>query len=364
MKFFAFHLMPYRHLDFDKADAYRSYWVVLPNSHYDPKKGPRLYQEYIDQLVFAAKVGFDGICVNEHHQTAYGLMPAPNIIASALIERTRGMDVKIAVIGSALPIVSNPLTIAEEFAMLDNLSDGRLIAGFVRGIGCEYHSTEVNPIYSHERFHEAHDLIVRAWTEPGPFAFEGEALQLRLRQHLAALRTDSRIRRSGFPSQGSGETIEWAAAPRAQISGHHGVQPDRRGHPVSMDPIGEQAEKSGYEISGISSAGRSPTYVAETDEIAARGVRPALLEALFNNFFHIPPELLFPPGYTSIRSLQAMLESRKGLAAARVTFNDLMTRGNRHRRQPGDGAGEDRSDPRQDRLPDHGADDAVRHSAG
>ena len=38
MKFFAFHLMPYRHLDFDKADAYRSYWVVLPNTHYDPKK--------------------------------------------------------------------------------------------------------------------------------------------------------------------------------------------------------------------------------------------------------------------------------------------------------------------------------------
>ncbi|HYI27371.1 MAG TPA: flavin-dependent oxidoreductase, partial [Bradyrhizobium sp.] len=72
MKFFAFHLMPYRHLDFDKADAYRSYWVLLPNTHYDPKKGPKLYQEYIDQLVFAAKVGFDGICVNEHHQTAYG----------------------------------------------------------------------------------------------------------------------------------------------------------------------------------------------------------------------------------------------------------------------------------------------------
>ena len=53
--------MPYRHLDFDSADAHRSYWVLLPNSHYDPKKGARLYQEYIDQLVFAAKVGFDGI---------------------------------------------------------------------------------------------------------------------------------------------------------------------------------------------------------------------------------------------------------------------------------------------------------------
>src|SRR3954469_20552365 len=129
--------MPYRHLDFAKADAHRSYWVVLPNSHYDPQKGAKLYQEYIDQLVFAAKVGFDGICVNEHHQTAYGLLTAPELLAATLIDRTRCTDVKIAVIGRALPIVSNPLTIAEEFAMLDNLSDGRLIAGFFCGIGCE-----------------------------------------------------------------------------------------------------------------------------------------------------------------------------------------------------------------------------------
>jgi alkanesulfonate monooxygenase SsuD/methylene tetrahydromethanopterin reductase-like flavin-dependent oxidoreductase (luciferase family) len=325
VKFFAFHLMPYRHLDFDKADTHRSYWVVLPNSHYDPKKGPRLYQEYIDQLVFAAKVGFDGICVNEHHQTAYGLMPAPNIIASALIDRTRGMAVKIAVIGRALPIVSNPLTIAEEFAMLDNLSDGRLIAGFVRGIGCEYHSTEVNPIYSHERFHEAHDLIVRAWTETGPFAFEGD------HYNFGYVNTWPRCVQAPhppiwIPSQGSGETIEWAAAPE-------------RKYPVIMafsptDAVikfhgsyRQQAEKFGYEISGDQLGWSTPTYVAETDEIAARESAEHL-ESLFNNFFHIPPELLFPPGYTSIRSLQAMLESRKGLAAARVTFNDLMARGN------------------------------------
>ena len=81
----------------------------------------------------------------------------------------------------------------------------------------------------------------------------------------------------------------------------------------------QQAEKFGYEISGDQLGWSTPTYVAETDEIAARESAEHL-EALFNNFFHIPPELLFPPGYTSIRSLQAMLESRKGLAAARVTL--------------------------------------------
>ena len=57
--------------------------------------------------------------------------------------------------------------------MLDNLSRGRLITGFVRGIGNEYHASGINPFFSHERYQEAHDLIVAAWTRPGPFAFEG-----------------------------------------------------------------------------------------------------------------------------------------------------------------------------------------------
>jgi alkanesulfonate monooxygenase SsuD/methylene tetrahydromethanopterin reductase-like flavin-dependent oxidoreductase (luciferase family) len=137
MKFHAFHLMPYRHLDMAEADKYRSYWSVLPNRLYDPEKGADLYQEYIGQLVQAAELGFDGVCVNEHHQTAYGLMPAPNLIASILIDRTRGMNTRIPIIGRALPLLNNPLTVAEEYAMLDALSHGRIVAGFVRGIGCE-----------------------------------------------------------------------------------------------------------------------------------------------------------------------------------------------------------------------------------
>src|SRR2546430_8497240 len=99
-------------------------------------------------------------------------MPAPNLIASALIQRTK--RVQIAILGRALPLVNNPIYIAEEFAMLDTMSRGRIIAGFVRGIGAEYHASGVNPAFSHDRFHEAHDLIVKAWTTPGPFAWEGE----------------------------------------------------------------------------------------------------------------------------------------------------------------------------------------------
>src|SRR5271156_5084372 len=150
MEFVCFHLMPYRPLDMAARRQQRSAWVVLPNSLYDPVKGAKEYKSYIDQLVYAEQLGFDVIAVNEHHQTAYGMMPAPNLIASALIQRTK--TVKVAILGRALPLVSNPITIAEEFAMLDNLSKGRIIAGFVRGIGSAYHSSGTNPSFSHQRF--------------------------------------------------------------------------------------------------------------------------------------------------------------------------------------------------------------------
>ena len=64
------------------------------------------------------------------------MMPAPDLIAGALARRTK--NCKIAVLGRALPLVNNPLTVAEEFAMLDTITGGRLVAGFVRGIGAEY----------------------------------------------------------------------------------------------------------------------------------------------------------------------------------------------------------------------------------
>src|SRR5690606_31144791 len=97
MQFTFFHLMPYRPLDMVERHKHRSGWVVLPNSLYDPKKGADEYQSYIEQLVYAEQLGFDVIAVNEHHQTAYGLMPAPNLIAANLIARTT--KAKIAIIG-------------------------------------------------------------------------------------------------------------------------------------------------------------------------------------------------------------------------------------------------------------------------
>ena len=65
MKFFFFHLMPYSAVDLDAITDNR--WIVFPNKHYDPKEGHKLYNRYLDELEYAHQVGFDGVCVNEHH---------------------------------------------------------------------------------------------------------------------------------------------------------------------------------------------------------------------------------------------------------------------------------------------------------
>jgi alkanesulfonate monooxygenase SsuD/methylene tetrahydromethanopterin reductase-like flavin-dependent oxidoreductase (luciferase family) len=79
----------------------------------------------------------------------------------------------------------------------------------VRGIGTEYHATGLNPAFSQERFQEAHDLIVAAWTRPGPFEFEGEHYNFRY-VNLWPRPYQSPHPPIWIPSQGSSETIRWA----------------------------------------------------------------------------------------------------------------------------------------------------------
>jgi len=305
MKLISFHLMPYRPLDLEEAGKHRSSWVVLPNRLYDPVKGAEEYAAYIDFLADCERLGFDGIGVNEHHQNAYGMMPAPNLIASALIQRTK--TIKIAVLGRALPIVSNPIFIAEEYAMLDNLSKGRIICGFVRGIGAEYHSTGVNPYFSHERFHEAHDLIVKAWTQPGPFSFDGQHFNIRY-VNLWPRPYQQPHPPIWIPSQGSTETVVWAADPS-------------RKYPflVTFSPVDlvvrylntyrDQARKYGYEPQSEQFGWACPVYVAETDE-KARAEAGKAVESLFNNYLRMTMEMLVPPGYTSQTSMKNFFKLR------------------------------------------------------
>ena len=76
MNIFMFHLMPWP----DLPASYEGWaWVKCPNSLYDPRRGHELYNPYLDELVRAEALRFDGVCVHEHHANAYGNMPSPNL---------------------------------------------------------------------------------------------------------------------------------------------------------------------------------------------------------------------------------------------------------------------------------------------
>ena len=183
LDFYLFHLMPYPYIP--PGEEIESTWVTLPNSHYDPKVGHRLYNEYLEQLIAGEKLGYDGAvrerappervrhdALAEHH----GVLPRREDRAHPdRRDRQR-----------AAAACATRVRVAEEIAMLDVISGGRIISGFVRGTGMEYYSYAANPSYSQERFWEAHDLIIKAWTEPGPFALAGQALPPAVREPVAA----------------------------------------------------------------------------------------------------------------------------------------------------------------------------------
>lgn len=303
MKFYFFHLMPYAALDLNYTDKYRTCMTVLPNSYYDPVQGHQLYNRYLDELELADQLGYDGICVNEHHQTAYGMMPEPIVTASALSRRTR--HAKIAIMGTAFCLRDNPLVAGEAHAMIDNITGGRLITGMVRGVGIEYFSTGVNPAHSRERFIEAHDLLVKAWSEPGPFEFYGKHYKFPY-VNMWPRPFQRPHQPIWIPSQGSVDTIEFAALHRhtyLQVYTPWAVVQKyiKMYYEVAAAQYGYQADDSqlGWCF---------PCYVAETDEQARREAKQHI-ETLFTKFINAPPQMLMPPGYVSVRAIKGFLEA-------------------------------------------------------
>src|SRR5215213_1557954 len=297
--------MPYRPLDLEEAAKHRSPWVVLPNRLYDPVKGAEEYARHIDALVYAEELGFDAVGVNEHHQTAYGLMPSPIVTASALARRTK--RVKIAILGSALPLRSHPMMIAEEHAMIDVISGGRLISGFVRGIGAEYHTFGINPTFSHDRFHEAHDLIVRAWTEKGPFAFNGHHYRVNY-VNLWPQPLQKPHPPIWIPSQGSKETIDWASHPDRRYTYLQTFSPSKVVQRY-LKLYRDTCAGYGYEAKNSQLGWAVPVYVADSDEKARQEAKPHF-EAFRNVFVRMPLEMLLPPGYTSRESLKNVMKAK------------------------------------------------------
>jgi alkanesulfonate monooxygenase SsuD/methylene tetrahydromethanopterin reductase-like flavin-dependent oxidoreductase (luciferase family) len=313
MKLMWFHLMPYTELPEDFRDKHPSVWVDIHSSLFDPRRAHLMYNDFMDELEFAAECGFDAVCVNEHHSNGYGLMPSPNLIASALSRRTT--DTALCVMGNSLALYNPPTRVAEEFAMIDCISGGRLIAGFPVGTPMDTcFAYGQNPSMLRERYYEAHDLVMRAWTEEDTFAFNGRFNQQRY-VNIWPRPVQKPHPPIWIPGGGSIETWQWCAATDhvyAYLSyfGYKAGQATMTGFWNEMKKLGK--EPNPYHAGFLQFVG-----VAETHEEAYRLYRePA--EYFYGRCLHVDARFAGPPGYTSEATLRVGAISQVAQAASRL----------------------------------------------
>ncbi len=153
------------------ADEYESIRVNLPNKQLRSGEGRGALRPLPRRMVIAEDEGME-IMLNEHHQTATCVDPAAPIVLGALARLTK--KARLLILGNPVANRRQPVRVAEEMALVDVLSHGRLECGFVRGVPYEVLPANSNPVRMNERQWEAIDLIVKAWTtHDGPVSHEG-----------------------------------------------------------------------------------------------------------------------------------------------------------------------------------------------
>ena len=242
-----------------------------PARAYSPEAAGETFQTAIEQCRLADEVGFDWVTVAEHHFAPFCITPNPMVLAGALTQAVK--RAKIALLGADIPIL-NPIRVAEEFAMLDAMSGGRVVAGMLRGTPNEYITYNINPAESRGRFEEALQLIKMAWTEPEPFGWQGRYYQYK------TISIWPRPVQAPHPpiymSGSSPESGEFAARNRVGL-----------GFAVTTLPLASkasrhyrnEAEKAGWTPTGDQIIYRVTCHLAETDEQAMEDLAEASAHA-------------------------------------------------------------------------------------
>ena len=278
--------------------------LMFPNENFSPTRAGELYNIYFEEFAHASEAGFDGMMINEHHYNPLCMMPAVNLIGSVLARTTtKG---KIVFLGNVLPIHENPVRVAEEVSMVDIMSGGRVVCGFVRGIGQESMATNSNPVYNRERFDEAHDVIVKTWTTPGPFRWEGKHFQYRIinpwmmpiqKPHPAIW----------IPGVASPESIVWAAR-------HHypyvALAPSIELLRGIYDLYAETAAEEGYTPTPDNRGYAIRVACADTDEEAYELGRNWYWQ-LGTSFGIAPRHWQAPPGYLTRAAQQGVRQQER-----------------------------------------------------
>ncbi|MDH3739799.1 MAG: LLM class flavin-dependent oxidoreductase [Alphaproteobacteria bacterium] len=312
MKHCWFHLMPYTELPEDFRDNHESVWVDIDSTLFDPERAHHMYNDFLDEMEYAAEMGFDAVCVNEHHSNGYGLMPSPNLMLASLARRANP-ETALCVLGNSIALYNPPTRVAEEMAMLDCISGGRLIAGFPVGSPMDTcYAYGQNPSQLRERYAEAHDFIVRAWTESEPFSFNGRFQQQRY-VNIWPRPVQQPHPPIWVPGGGSVETWRWCAEMDyvycyLSYYGYKAAKATMRGFWEEMDRLGKDCNP--YRAGFLQFVG-----VAES-ESQAREIYQEPAEYFYDRCLRVSARYANPPGYVTEATQRAGVESQIAAAAA------------------------------------------------
>src|SRR5690348_1710783 len=281
--------------------------LMFSNSHFDPAEGSRLYNEYLEHYIMCDELGFDGIMLNEHHNAPFCMQARTNIFASILAAVTN--RVKIVILGNPLPLSDNPVQLSEELSMIDMISKGRLVSGFVRGGGQEQLANGVNPAFNRERFVEAHDLITKTWTQPGPFRYEGTHYQHRV-VNPWAVPLQKPYPRVWIPGVLSKETVIWTAQQRyPYIALNTAIDATK----TIWDTYSKAAAEVGYTPGPENFGYLIRVHVQDTEEKALQNARQFMwMQGEFTGLAH--PVWANPAGYFSPSGRRGFVEFAVGWA--------------------------------------------------
>jgi len=287
--------------------------LTVSNESFDPIMAAGLYNRYLDEKIYAEEMGFDGLMLNEHHNTAFCMGGAMNVEASILARITK--RAKIVLLGNILPIWDDPLWLVEQLSMIDMISHGRLVSGWVRGTGRESVAHNIEPHYNWERFQEAHEFIVKAWTTPGPFRWEGKHYNYR---HVNPWAKPYQKPHPPvwLPGVVSRDSLMWAAKQRIPyIMLATEMEPTKQAFQLYHDTAVEEGYESGPQNLGY----LWKVHVDETEELAeATGrkyVQGPSNPFLAGNEGTVNPALVNLPGLTSRRRVlptQAVATAARG----------------------------------------------------
>ena len=297
------------------AETYDSVRVDLPNRHYDPEKGAALYDRFIDEWVLATEEGME-IMMNEHHQTPTCVDPAAPLVLAALARVTR--KGRILILGNPIANRRQPVRVAEEMALADILSHGRIDVGFVRGVPFEISPANSNPVYMNERHWEALDLIVKCWTEhDGPFSHEGRYF------HSRRINIWPRPFQTPHPPIWVSTTTPSGAA---RVGGRGYIQATfLTGFRVT--PTVFASYRAGWRGAGRGDnvavnrlAYCAFVYAGDTEAEARANAQKLLWHIAINK---IAPQFVFPPGYATVAATAQRL--RAGAGGPASTFPRIET---------------------------------------